>query len=117
MYKRTLLIAAAVLMSGCALTREQAQEMTSLELCERAYAGAAFGNPETQRVALGMVAERGDSCNNYASILATQQVNRMAMFSAGMGMLQQSGPRPYPGPATTTVQCVQQGVFTNCSTY
>lgn len=122
--KRLLLIGLAVAISGCALTREEAQTMTSLELCERAFDDSPFnGGRSTKRVALGMVSERGDSCNNYANILAAEQANRIARMNASAAMmgqagalLQQAGPRPYPGSQTFTT-CQQQGVFTNCTSY
>lgn len=116
---RNLLVAvAAIGLASCALTREQAQSMTSLELCERAYGGNAFDTSASRGVALNMVAERGDSCNNYAGVLAAQQANRWAMFGAGMALMQQSGPQPYPGQGSQTyTRCQQQGAFLNCTTY
>lgn len=115
---RALLLCAIVGLSGCALTREDAQSMTSLELCERAYSGAPFATATSRSVALEMVAERGDSCGNYANIIATEQANRWAMFGAGMSMLQQSGPRPYANQGGQSfLSCQQQGVFTNCTAF
>lgn len=116
---RVLIVAAAAIgLTGCALTREQAQSMTSLELCDRAYGGNAFDTSASKGVALNMVAERGDSCSNYAGILAAQQANRWAMFGAGMAMMQQSGPQPYPNQGNQThTRCQQQGAFLNCTTY
>lgn len=127
--------AAVSVLCGCATHYTPAQLAhraaieTTPNLCAITLMAPA---PEVMNAAENELRDRAATCDwEQARAIAETQMERMQaqeeakqqriqnsmqMLSAGAMLLQQSGPHYYsPPPVQTT--CVQQGVFTNCTSY
>lgn len=95
--KAIAMVSAALVLSGCAMTSQQASQMSSFEICDK------MGSPmqPAKGVAVGIdeLSKRGENCSQFAEIfnarISRQSIstaNSAAMVSAGAYMMNQSRP-------------------------
>ena len=109
----------AIALTGCALTPERANELSSLQLCKVAMAAPAQA---TVKLALDTVASRGESCDKYAAAIQQQDAQSAAMLQALTGAYaasMMSARQPVMAPTSLPMQtkCTTSGAQMNCATW
>lgn len=106
--RRAIIPLVVGLLAGCAISPEQARNLSSFELCDK------IASPMTPARSVGTaikeLGERQENCSQFADIYAARQsarsansANSAAMMGAGLTLMNQSRP-VYAPPQTIVIE-------------
>ncbi|MNX92019.1 hypothetical protein D3C86_1241380 [compost metagenome] len=102
---------AVLVLSGCALTPQQASQMSSFEICDKM--GSPMQPAKGVAVGINELSKRGENCSQFAEIFnersnrqTVNSANSAALVGAGAYMLNQSRPSTVVQPVIVQQEVV-----------